>query len=357
MARAFSDRPGPSAAIGHAIRCSTTRDQTIQGHLAYKGRTGGVGLDQADLERPTRAVIGNSPKGALLGLLAARIAGVKTRIYWIRGAKWDGRDDALGTVLRAMDRGTCRLSTARLAVSQSMVDAYMRQGIASDLTLLGRGGSRGVDAERFARSRSEKLHDPPRLAYIGRLAHGKGIRYLPFVLDEVIHRYGEIHLDIYGPMDLDDPVDADTMRALASHARVTIHGPTMDVAGALSVADLLVFPSTREGLPNAVLEAQAAGVPVFAWDVSGVRDAVDPGRSGNLYHLGDYAAMADGIVELLRAPERYTAMSLNSSAFVAQHFDAPLVQNQIFEWIDLQVAAGDSLPKTGVLRHLWSNGR
>ena len=130
-----------------------------------------------------RAVIGNSPKGALLGLLAARIAGVKTRIYWIRGAKWDGRDDALGTVLRAMDRGTCRLSTARLAVSQSMVDAYMRQGIASDLTLLGRGGSRAWTLNDFARSRSEKLHDPRDSAYIGRLAHGKGIRYLPFVLD------------------------------------------------------------------------------------------------------------------------------------------------------------------------------
>lgn len=130
------------------------------GHLAYKGRTGGVGLDQADLERPTPGRDWQQPEGRTSGTLAARIAGVKTRIYWIRGAKWDGRDDALGTVLRAMDRGTCRLSTARLAVSQSMVDAYMRQGIASDLTLLGRGGSRGVDAERFARSRSEKLHDP-----------------------------------------------------------------------------------------------------------------------------------------------------------------------------------------------------
>lgn len=63
----FLDRPGPSAAIGHAIRCSTTRDQTIQGHLAYKGRTGGVGLDQADLERPTPGRDWQQPEGRTSG--------------------------------------------------------------------------------------------------------------------------------------------------------------------------------------------------------------------------------------------------------------------------------------------------
>ena len=87
-----------------------------------------------------------------------------------------------------------------------------------------------------------------------------------------------------------------------------------------------IFSCSRahEGLPNAVLEAQAAGGACLRMGCQWSSRRCDPGRSGNLYHLGDYAAMADGIVELLRAPERYTAMSLNSSAFVAQHFDAPI---------------------------------
>jgi hypothetical protein len=64
--------------------------------------------------------------------------------------------------------------------------------------------------------------------------------------------------------------------------------------------DVFVLPSHREGLPNAVLEAQAAGIPVVAARATGVVDAVVDGETGLLFPVGDAMALADAVARLLR---------------------------------------------------------
>lgn len=76
-------------------------------------------------------------------------------------------------------------------------------------------------------------------------------------------------------------------------------GEVEDVAALLNAADLCVHAAHREGLPNAVLEAMAAGLPVAATDLPGIRDAVGPDGLRFLAPPEDPAALADRILSLL----------------------------------------------------------
>lgn len=95
-------------------------------------------------------------------------------------------------------------------------------------------------------------------------------------------------------------------RALGIDARTRFAGERGDVPRVLGACDLFVLSSHNEGMANVMLEAMAAGIPVAAFDVSGVRDALGPaaGRpaAGRIVPPADSDALADAIRDALRDP-------------------------------------------------------
>jgi glycosyltransferase involved in cell wall biosynthesis len=83
--------------------------------------------------------------------------------------------------------------------------------------------------------------------------------------------------------------------------RVFLLGPRLDVHDILDTADLVVLPSYSEGMPNAVLEAMAHGLPVVASDVGGVRSLLGSG-AGIVVAPGDDQALADALQRLIDDP-------------------------------------------------------
>jgi len=92
------------------------------------------------------------------------------------------------------------------------------------------------------------------------------------------------------------------------------------VAELLFASDIGVLSSRAEGFANAVLEYMAAGLPVVATDVGGLREAVAEGDTGFLVASGDHAAMAERIIQLLSNAERARAMGLRGKALAEQQF-------------------------------------
>jgi glycosyltransferase involved in cell wall biosynthesis len=74
------------------------------------------------------------------------------------------------------------------------------------------------------------------------------------------------------------------------------------VAALLAETDILVQASYREGRPNAVLEAMAAGVPVIGSDIDGIHELIDHNRNGLLFPAGNAAVLADRLQALLGSP-------------------------------------------------------
>ena len=103
---------------------------------------------------------------------------------------------------------------------------------------------------------------------------------------------------------------------------VRFEGWRADPWACLGAADLLALPSLREGLPLALLEAMAAGVPVVATRVGGVPEALDDGRCGILVPPGDAAALSRGISEALSDPARRRTLAAAALARVRASYSS-----------------------------------
>ena len=91
------------------------------------------------------------------------------------------------------------------------------------------------------------------------------------------------------------------------------------VARALAGFDLFVLPSRAEGLPTAILEAMAQGVPVVASAVGGVPEIVVDGETGRLVPPGDEAALSGALRALLADPELRLRLAHNAAAMAREH--------------------------------------
>lgn len=115
---------------------------------------------------------------------------------------------------------------------------------------------------------------------------------------------------------------ADLEQAIAAGVtdRVRLLGHRDDVPELLAAADLFAFPSLYEGLPGAVIEAMALGLPVVAADIPPLREVVEPDRSALLVPPGEPAALASAIDDMLFDRERARTFGRRGRALFEERF-------------------------------------
>ncbi|HLP06833.1 MAG TPA: glycosyltransferase [Opitutaceae bacterium] len=122
----------------------------------------------------------------------------------------------------------------------------------------------------------------------------------------------------------DGPTRAECERhaaALGLADRVVFHGWQTDPARFYRDAALAVLTSQRESLPNFLVEAQCAGVPVVSYEVGGAAECFRDGETGHLIRAGDRARFAAALTELLTQPARRAAMSIAARERARAQFD------------------------------------
>lgn len=129
----------------------------------------------------------------------------------------------------------------------------------------------------------------------------KGLDLLISAMAEVVNAQPNIKLVLVG----EGPERSRLQRLVESRGlepHVVLHGREPEARSLNPAFDIVVLASKSEGLPNAILEGQAAGRPVIATDVGGVREIVVDGVSGFLVPPGDSSAMAGALVRLAADP-------------------------------------------------------
>ncbi len=176
----------------------------------------------------------------------------------------------------------------------------------------------GVDARRFAPP-PQRAWNPPHLLFVGRVVYQKGLDVLLHALAG-LPAGGAWRLTIVG----DGPYRPH-LEALAAQKglreRITFAGwqPPTRLPAFYRAANLFVFPSRDEGMPNAVLEAMASGLPVIATRIAGNEELITP-EVGHLVPRDDPAALRDALADLLPAAARRQRMGAAARARVVQHY-------------------------------------
>ena len=173
----------------------------------------------------------------------------------------------------------------------------------------------GVELERFARG--TRVLDGRIVGNVARLAQQKGHATLLEAAPLVLERHPDVRFAIAGDGELRGERER-LSEPLGD--RVVFLGARDDVPDLLASFDVFALPSLFEGLCLAVVEAQAAGVPVVATPVGGIVENVVDGETGLLVAPRDARALADAIVRLLDDPELARALAERARPHVLERY-------------------------------------
>lgn len=169
-----------------------------------------------------------------------------------------------------------------------------------------------------------------RVTIVGRLIPLKNHQMLIDVFSRVHKVHPEYSLDIYGDGELHQTL-LDQIKQLGLNEAVFLRGRTDNVPSVLASARIFVLCSNVEGMPNALMEAVALGVPSIATNVSGVSDIIEDGQYGFIIPIGDAIALEQKLLDIMESEELQKRFSENSSV-VLERFD----KISIFKlWLDL----------------------
>jgi glycosyltransferase involved in cell wall biosynthesis len=271
----------------------------------------------------------STPKAGLLGTLAARLAGVPSRVYMLRGLKLETCTGFKRRILLAAEQTASACAEVVLCNSESLraKAQAIRLAPAGKLRLLGDGSSNGVDLERFSpgpsgvRKRLGLPRKAPVVGYVGRLTRDKGLPELIDAFAAVLIAEPEAHLLLVGWFDAsEDALSAGLRARIENHPRIHCTGFVDDTAPYYRAMDMLVLPTWREGFPNVVLEAAATGIPVITTLCTGSRDSVVHEVTGLLIPPGTPEAIFEAVLTLIRNPAKRRCMGETARAWVLEHF-------------------------------------
>ena len=239
----------------------------------------------------------HTPKAGIIGMLAARLAGVPIRLHTIAGLPLMEARGLKRSLLLALEKLTYYCATKVYPNSKGLLSFVLEKRLApkEKLNIIGKGSSNGIDTRYFSKkqvtqSQVKRLRATYDLTtndfiycFVGRLVGDKGINELVNAFCEVNKAISSTKLLLVGPYESAlDPLRNQTQKIINTHPNIITTGFQADIRPYLAFSNVFVFPSYREGFPNVVLQAAAMEVPCIVSNINGCNEIIQEGVNGAL---------------------------------------------------------------------------
>jgi glycosyltransferase involved in cell wall biosynthesis len=289
-------------------------------------------------------------KSNILGRIAARLA----RIPVLAVSRGWTSENLKVRCYDLLDKFHLRFMDHVVAVSQGQSEKVRRTGVPANRQTIIRNATRTsireIPAEDGKRELRALFPAPPRHIVVsaGRLSPEKGFGDLIEAAKLVGDADADVGFAIFGDGRLRDELQH-KIDGLELQKRFILPGFRHDLERLLPWADVFVLPSYTEGLPNVILEASAAAVPVVATAVGGTPEVVRDGETGYLAPPHDPETLAERIGILLAGETLRRHMGQAGREFVESQFTFPAqAQEYLRLFDDMGITRDKAKPKLRV---------
>jgi glycosyltransferase involved in cell wall biosynthesis len=258
----------------------------------------------------------HTPKAGLIGMWAAKLAGVTIRLHTIAGLPWVESRGMIRRLLIAVEKLTAFAATNVFPNSFVQRDFLLQNEIAKNkMKVIGNGSSNGIDTDYFSTNLDiesqakairirERIHEEACVwIFVGRIVRDKGITELIDAFLGIQIQFPEDRLLLLGDQEPHlDPLDEKYVQLLKSHHAIISCGFQKDIRPYLAASQVLVFPSYREGFPNVPMQAGAMGCALILSDINGCNEIVNHGKDGWLVSVKNVSALTAAMMEARNNP-------------------------------------------------------
>ncbi|MDI1307809.1 MAG: glycosyltransferase [Methylotenera sp.] len=285
------------------------------------------------------------PKAGLICALAGFICSTPVRIHTFTGQVWANKRGLVRLFLRVLDKLIVLLNTVCLSDSPSQSEFLYKNNISLNgkpLPVLSRGSLSGVDIQRFdsqlvpsqvkaLQAQFGILDTDFIFAFIARKSLDKGAVDVLRAFAIVAQKYSQAKLLFVGP----DESNGEVEKVLNSNSIFQDHvlniGRVVNHELYLAISDVLCLPSYREGFGSIVIDAAAIGVPTIGSNIAGLVDAIENGKTGILFPVGDIEQLTQLMCTLIESPAQAVQLGERARLRVHKYFTADILFNALKE--------------------------
>lgn len=284
-----------------------------------------------------------TPKAGLLCMMAAWITRVPRRVHTFTGLIWPTKTGLSRQILMITDKILCSCATHIIPEGEGVKrDLIAGRITKKPMRILANGNVRGIELDYYNRT-EEVLNEAIKIKkegiftyiFIGRIVKDKGINELIEAFVKINKERPDTRLILVGRFEPQlDPVSSETQNTIKTHPAIDAVGAKDDVRPWLVAADVLAFPSYREGFPNVVIEAGAMGLPSIVTDINGSNEIIIHGENGLIIPSHDSHSLYKAMLEIYDNNAMRNHLASNSRQMVTQRFDCHIVRKALYDFYD-----------------------
>lgn len=292
----------------------------------------------------------HTPKAGIIGMLAARLAGVPHRLHTVAGLPLMEATGIKRKILNFVEKLTYSSATRVYPNSKGLYDFILQNNFtqSNKLKIIANGSSNGINTTFFSPDQvtelervafREKLNIQPDdfvFVFVGRIVSDKGINELIKAFSELKtaenNELTSIKLLLVGGLESDlDPLHPETLAEINHNKDIISAGFQQDVRPFFAISDTLVFPSYREGFPNVVMQAGAMGLPSIVSDINGCNEIIVEGENGLIIPPKNVEKLKEKMLTLARDKNLYIKLKENSRRMIENRYEQFVVWKALLE--------------------------
>lgn len=304
-------------------------------------------------EKPT-IVHTHTPKAGLLGMIAARITRVPVRLHTIAGLPLLEKTGVVKWILTKTEKLTCSCATVVYPNSKGMLQIMLAHKFcsASKLKIIGQGSTTGIDTNYFnidfqspeaLQSLKSSLNigvEDFVFCFVGRIVGDKGIAELVTAFCNLYVQSERLILLLVGPFEVElDPLDCEIENLIKTHPGIRWVNFEKDVRPYMAISDVFVFPSYREGFPNAVMQAGAMNLPCIVSNINGCNEIIRDKVNGIIIPVKNIPALQEAMKFIHANRLVCISMALASRELIKSRFESDVLILEIFKEYQHQIAS------------------